>query len=634
MNDEQKYHVVFTGRFAPDIDRAAVMQNLANLYKTDVQSIAQHFSSADTVLKNNLSQAAANQYVNALNTAGALCLAVAIPVSKPLNAQSPAFLEHQLGVGDIRCSPLPINRITQSQDGININRVDKKDIPFQDIMLLSVYENTESADCKILLFLKGFKQPFECDCYKITYSDFFDVKGSTMQDSIRRFANYLLSNNPHLLFDKNTYEFVQGGKLPEFNGDVVRLSTALSAALPQRDNDSPAINTAPEPPPNIAPQPEPATEAVEQPIVAETQNQPTLATCPKCGQSHAQGQLECSHCGVVFAKWHKKKKQEEQAILQAKQNKDAPVEFDYDWELDELDLWTQQKIKSFTYLLIAGFVLPLFKHSMLFGSSELVWPWNIMGLGIDEQKAAAMATASLPEHMLAWGLLPLGVSIALLSGRLFMPLRSLTATLFLAGATALTLMLTVFYEEAEILGLMFTPPTAGAGIMILLAVVAGALVAGSNHLRKRFSAALPIRVLSGVGGGMMVALMGLQLLASSGGWATWSMMLLYLLMISYGVLGLLSAFRPEPEDALLQRTSFVARVVLWWAPVACLIAQNWLTDPYTDLVTGGGGGFINIFVSLAKCFSLYYGFSFLMALGFTAYLEQSMLKRQALDNAP
>jgi len=275
--------------------------------------------------------------------------------------------------------------------------------------------------------------------------------------------------------------------------------------------------------------------------------------------------------------------------------------------------------------------LPLFKHSMLFGSSVLVWPWNIMGLGIDEQKAAAIATVSFPEHMLIWGLLPLGVAIALLSGRLFLSLRSLTATLFLTGAASLTLLLTVFYEEAEILGLMFTPPTAGAGIMILLVVIAGALVAGSNHLRKRFSAARPLRILSGIGGGIMIALMGLQLFASSGGWAAWSMMLLYVLMIGYGILGLLGAFRPDPEEALLQRTSFVARVVLWCAPLACLIAQNWLSDPYTDLVTAGGGGFINIFVSLAKCFLLYYGFSFLMALGFTAYLEQSLLKRQALD---
>lgn len=633
MNDEQKYNVVFTGRFAPDIDHASVMQNLATLYKTDVQSVVQRFSNADLILKNNLNRAVANQYVTALNNAGALCQAIAMPDSKPPNAQPPTLVEYHLGISDIRCSPLPINRITQGQGGININRVDKQDIPFQDIVLLSVYENTDVADSNMLLFLKGFKQPFNCDCFKITYSDFFDVKGNTMQDSIRRFADYLLSNNQHLLFDKNTYAFVQGGKLPEFNGDVVQLTTALSAALTQMDSDSPALKTAPESTPNITPKPEPATEAAGQRIVAETQNQPTLAACPKCGQNHTQGQLECSHCGVVFAKWHKKKEQEQQAALQTNQSNDAPVESDYDWELDEIDLWTQQRIKSFAYLLIAGFVLPLFKHSMLFGSSVLVWPWNIMGLGIDEKKAVAMATVAFPEHMLAWGLLPLGVAIALLSGRLLMPLGSLTAALFLAGITSLTLMLTVFYEEAEILGLMFTPPTAGAGIMILLVVVAGALVAGSNHLRKRFSAALPIRVLSGLGGGIMVALMGLQLFASSGGWAAWSMMLLYLLMIGYGVLGLLSAFRPEPEDALLQRISFVARVILWWAPVACLIAQNWLTDPYTDLVTSAGGGFLNIFVSVTKCFLIYYGFSFLMALGFTAYLEQSMLKTQALGKA-
>jgi hypothetical protein len=253
-----------------------------------------------------------------------------------------------------------------------------------------------------------------------------------------------------------------------------------------------------------------------------------------------------------------------------------------------------------------------------------------MGFGLEAEKAAAMATASIPDHLLAWGLLPLAVAISLLGARRFMSLRSLAAAMFLTGIVSLTLMLVVFYEEAEILGLMFTPPTAGAGVMILLAVVAGTLVAGANHLRKRFSDALPVRVLSGIGGGMLVVLMALQLFASSGGWAAWSMMLLYVLMMGCGILGLLSAFRPDPEDALLQRIGVVARVALWWAPAACLIAQNWLADPYTDFVTGGGGGFINVFVSVVKCFLLYYGFSLLMAMGFTAYLEQSMLKKPAL----
>ncbi len=634
MNGEQKYNVVFTGRFALHLDRAVVMQNLAHLYKTDVDSVAQHFSDADIIIKNNLGKAVASQYVTALNNAGALCEAVAVTGAKPPDAKPPTFLEYRLGISELRCSPLPINRITQDQAGININRVDKQEVLFQDIILLSVYEHPDFTDSKMLLFLSGFKQPFVCDCFKIAYSEFFDVKGSTMQDSVRRFAQYLLSNNKLLLFDKNTYEFVQGGKLPVFNGDVVQLTTALSVALTQIDIGGPAFKTVPEQASKISLQkrPEPATEAVpEQCIAIETQteqNQQPSTACPKCGQSRTLNQLECSHCGIVFAKWQQNKEREQQT----NQNKDVPVESDYEWALDDINLWTQQGLKLFTYLLIGGFVLPLFKHSILFGSSVLVWPWNIMGFGMEAQEAAAMATVSLPEHMLAWGLLPLCVAIGLLSGRQFMSLPSLTATMFLAGIASLTLMLAVFYEEAEILGLMFTPPTVGAGIMILLAVVSGALVAGANHLRKRFPDAMPIRVLSAIGGGIIVALMGLQLFASSGGWAAWSMMMLYLLMICYGMLGLFSAFHPEPEDALLQRISLAARVILCWVPVACLIAQNWLTDSYTDFVVGGGGGFMNIFISVAKCFLLYYGLSFLMAIGFAAYLEQSMLKKQELYN--
>ncbi|MGR9012292.1 MAG: hypothetical protein ACU83U_01470 [Gammaproteobacteria bacterium] len=635
MNDEQKYSIVFTGRFAQDIDRTAVMQNLAALFKTDVASVAQRFSDADTVIKSNVNQTAAGQYINALNNAGALCRSVAEPKAKPPNPTQPRLIDYRLGVGEIGCSPLPINRITQGQGGININRVDIQDVPFQDILLLSVYEHVDLADSKMLLFLRGFKKPFVCDCFKITYSDFFDVKGSTMQDSVRNFAKTLLSKNNRLILDEKTYEFVQGGKLPEFNGDVVRLSTALSAALMEMDLDSEPVTIAPESPAKINLQKQPE-EVIEQRIAAETptkQSQPSLAACPKCGQGYNPSQAECSHCGIIFAKWQAKKEREQQAVLQESQNQDAPVEVDYEWELDEIDLWARQGGNVFAYFLIGAFIIPLLKYSMLFASSVFIWPWNIIGLGVDAQKAAAMATASIPEHLLAWGLLPIIAAIGLLSGSRFMSLRSFTASQFLVGIASLILALVVFHEEAEILGLMFTPPTAEAGVMILLAVVGGALVAATNHLRKRYCEVKSLRVLSGIGGGIMVALMALQMLAADGGWAGWSMMLLYALMIACGMLGLFSAFRPEPEDQLLQRISLVARVILWWAPVACLIAQNWLNDPYTNFVTSGGGGFINISIAVIKGFLMYYGFSFLMAIGFTAYLEQSLLKSQALDQA-
>jgi hypothetical protein len=624
MADEQKYNVVFTGRLAPHIDRATVLQNLADLYKTDAENVAQLFSNAGTIIKNNLNLPTAEQYVSALSKAGALCQTVAIPESKPQ-----PYLEYQLGIGELRYSPLPINRINRGEGGININRVDKKDVLFQDIILLSVYEHPDVIDSKMLLFFRDCNQPFVCDCFKIAYNDFLDVKGGTMQDSIRNFAAFLLSNNPHLLFDKKTYEFIRNGKLPEFNGDIVRLTTALSVALAQVHIDSRNVKTTPELPAKVNQQkysePEPPIPA-EQDLPAEKQTDQGQFVCPKCGQNHARDQLECLQCGVVFAKWHKKKEQERLSNAE-------PAESDYEWELGELDLWMQRRLKLFAYLLIGGFVLPLFKHSIMFDSSVPVWPWNIMGLGINAQKAAAMATVSFPEHMLIWALLPIVAAITLLSGRQFIPLRGLSLAIFLVGGVSLILSLIVFHEEAEILGLMFTPPTVGAGVMILLAVAGGILVASANHLRKRFVELISIRILSGIGGGLLVALMGLQLFASDGGWASWSMRLLYLLMIGYGVLGLLGAFRPKPEHAFLQRTSLVARAVLCWAPVACLIAQNWLSNPYTDFVTTGGGGFINIFISVAKSFLIYYGFSFLAAIGFTAYLEQSLLKKEALEPA-
>jgi len=314
--------------------------------------------------------------------------------------------------------------------------------------------------------------------------------------------------------------------------------------------------------------------------------------------------------------------------LLAVQSESAPAAEGYADIREEIYSWTQQGAKISAWLLLGGFSLPLLKHSVIFNSSALVWPWNILGFGVDAQGAAAMATFSIPGHLAAWGLLPAIVATVILAVRRAVSLRGLAAAMFLAGTVSLALMLVVLYKEAEILGLMFTPPTAGAGIMILLVAVGGAFVAGANHLRKRSCEAKPARALSGIGGGLIILLAALQLFASSGGWAAWSMKVLYLLLIGYGILGLLSASRPEPEDALLQRNSFVARAVLWWAPVACFVAQNWQTDPFTGFVTGGGGGAVNILISVAKCFLIYYSFAFLMALGLTAYLEQALLKNK------
>ena len=66
-----RYKIMFSGELMPDFDLAQVEQNLAQLFKSDIDKIRQLFSGKPVALKRDLSDDQAEKYLTALQRAGA-----------------------------------------------------------------------------------------------------------------------------------------------------------------------------------------------------------------------------------------------------------------------------------------------------------------------------------------------------------------------------------------------------------------------------------------------------------------------------------------------------------------------------------------------------------------------------------
>lgn len=73
---DSSFEIVFRGKLVRDASPDQVKQNLAKLFKTDVQRIDKLFTGSRITLKKGLSQAQAQQYRQALKKAGAIVVVV------------------------------------------------------------------------------------------------------------------------------------------------------------------------------------------------------------------------------------------------------------------------------------------------------------------------------------------------------------------------------------------------------------------------------------------------------------------------------------------------------------------------------------------------------------------------------
>ena len=285
------------------------------------------------------------------------------------------------------------------------------------------------------------------------------------------------------------------------------------------------------------------------------------------------------------------------------------------------DSWTAHVEHLAGLALVAGCLLPLAKSSLLFGSSELVWPWQLAGMARSAAMHAALASPAGADNLILWVVLPLFAALGSLGIARSSSRRTRGLAGIACGAGMLGILLLVLIPENAVLGLVFVPPTRGAGALMLAGLAAGAFLAAANHATKAAPNAGAPRALVATAAGVLIVLSVGFLLGAGGVWAAWPLRLLYLLVLAYAAVAVGQLGRADDPARLAAWSSFLVRVVLAWSPVAVVLAQRIGGDDFVVFVVEAAGGPGQTVLAALKGFLIFAGGGLLLAAGFATVLE-------------
>lgn len=285
------------------------------------------------------------------------------------------------------------------------------------------------------------------------------------------------------------------------------------------------------------------------------------------------------------------------------------------------DSWTLHVEHLAGLALVAGCLLPLSKSSLLFGSSDLVWPWQLAGKARSVAMHAALATPAGGDNLILWVVLPLFAGLGSLAIARSPSRRTRGLASLACGAGMLGIFLLVLIPENAVLGLVFVPPTRAAGALMFTGIVAGAFLAAANHGTKTAANAGAPRVLVAAAAAFLIALSGGFLLGAGGVWAAWPLRLLYVLVLAYAGLAVGQLGRANDPVRLAAWSSFLVRAILVWSSVAVVLAQRIGGDDFVIFVVEAAGGPGQTVLAVLKGFLIFAGGGLLLAAGFAAVLE-------------
>ncbi len=585
---QKRYKVVFSGRFVEGKDPVKALEIISSMFRVAPERVRAAFAKgpgAVIVSTDDMDQA--QRYVVGMKKAGAICkvstqhgerLSPARTPSKGHGsvertvkaAGSPSgalVLEILPGPTDITLTTLVCARLTGAQDVLDLNRQDRGRVEFSDVSLVSVYNSLDgSEDYRILFFVRGNKRPFGAECASIAFSDFPGVKGKNLMASLRNFLTFLYARHPEIIFDRATYDFVAGGPMPLFTKDEIVLATALYRAMPEDMRTSAGSES------YGAARPE---EAVVPEGADSTKDSPIKGVCPKCGAPRKKAKPACPRCGLVFVNWYQDKEKRRGSLAKA-----GPGEGP--------SSWSRRYATRAALAILLGFLLPMPKASLLFGAgSVIIWPWQMLGIGIKATHTTAMATPQSAGAPVVWSLvLVISAVAAIAIGRIRRPAVRNPAWL-VTGPLTLALVLIVFQGDGFILGSIFWPPSMGAGVLWTLGLLASAVMASINRIRKLHDVSGRLRLLQGVSGGLLLILSALMLIMRPGAWGAWPIVIAELLIILFAAVGVYCALRPVPS--LEGFLSLLAKIALIALPAAGTIAQVYVSHDPSNIIIAPGG---------------------------------------------
>ena len=203
----ESYDILFNGEICNGQNLEQVKQNVAALFKKTPDDIAHFFSGHPVTIKKGVDLPAAEKYAAAFKKAGAICSVVR--TAKNIRVITPCD-----AAGGIRFHMQKCPFLSGSANGLNFNRADMENIPFANILSVSVLSSPTPAGqgLNVVFFLKSFLRPFAADPEKIKYKEFPDIIGTTVIDSLRNFIWFLFEHNSALVVDVNTHGYLTGNQ--------------------------------------------------------------------------------------------------------------------------------------------------------------------------------------------------------------------------------------------------------------------------------------------------------------------------------------------------------------------------------------------------------------------------------------
>ena len=603
---QKRYKVIFTGRFVKGKDQVKALEMIASMFRVSPEKVRAAFARGPgAVIVSTDNKEQAERYVNGMKKAGAICTVRAQqgdpahsekkPAPRPARSTSAnaRTVEISIGPTDITLTTLTCPRLTGMDKALNLNRKDRATAEFGEIASISLYNAKDGAeDYRFLFFLSTNKRPFGAECTNIAFGDFPGVKGINLLSSLRNFLTFLYARNPGILFEKETFDFVAGGQVPLFTKDEIQLATALYRAMPDEAKTS-GISSGY----GVAPSPENPEEP--EPVRSR-------GVCPKCGEKREPGSPECPRCGLVFVKWSNAGKGRKRRAIAA---------------ASDTGEHGSESLRAFAFrasmAILAGFLLPVPKSSVLFGKTAILWPWNMLGLGLDKAHVAAMANPQSEGAPLYLSLLLIALGVSALAFGQLPKAKIRFWAWHLTGALTLLILLVVFRADGFVLGSIFWPPSIEAGIIWMAALVGAGLLASINHVRKLYDVTLGLRLLQGTGAVLLLVLTSSMLLERPGPWGAWPIIIAELLLISYAAAGVYAAIKKEPTIANF--LSLFARGLIILLPLAGAIAQAFVSHDPSDVVIAPGGAALAIF-SHIKAALLLFGGTAMFASGLSGLL--------------
>lgn len=261
--EETSYNLIFHGVIAEGQDAETVRKNIAELFKVSDDKVERLFSGRPVAVKKNVDHVTALKYQSAFKKAGALCSIEPFSVmadkkssaeeepSRKTPAQTDSgTIERSTAAGfsippglkvitpertkrELCFSPLQSPSISRAENDLNFNRADMKHVPTERIKLVSVFaeEVKDELIYRIIFFLNDLKRPLLLNIDAIRYNKFPCVRHDTTMKSLKNFILYLLSNNPNIIIDRHTEEFLHGNQQNLIVIEPLDFITALGKSI-------------------------------------------------------------------------------------------------------------------------------------------------------------------------------------------------------------------------------------------------------------------------------------------------------------------------------------------------------------------------------------------------------------------